>query len=231
MSLIAGTIPLSTTFFIGNNIQNMQLTNFHIDIQTIVPTFWQQFRNRIEAFLAPVFGIFLAILVVPIVIVIFCFAFALNFLKAIYNKYILKKAIDEAEEEENETEEWIELYKNDQITIKSCEFYSEGDAAREEWDGDYLLKLQTEPDLGIFKNQYFQTQTFVFCNQLIVCLVEVGSSKIIQFDLTTFELKLIHTLDGLYFLAFELVSENVLKISVKRGYESVTLMVKSYEHE
>ena len=105
------------------------------------------------------------------------------------------------------------------------------------WEDEHLIKLRTEPNLEVFQDKYYQTETFIFSGNLILFLVdkdiEIRETKIVQFDLNTFEIKLIKILDNSYSPTFYLIDNETLKITYRTENKIIELILhseKKYSH-
>ena len=203
----------------------MQQTNFHIDTQTILPTFRQKLEEKLGGLLLIPVGLLILIIGIPLFIIAVVLYF---YPKHLYNKFILDKA---TEETELEIEVWTKLYQGKKIEIESLEIYPENEFDDTRWNGSPLMKLRTIPDSTNLKGLYFLTESVTFDNNLILFQidkdVEVKQTQIIQLDLATLEIKLIEELDDFYTPTFNLTDKQTLIILCKRGHKKVEITLRT----
>jgi hypothetical protein len=142
----------------------LQQTNFHIDIQTILPTFRQKLEEKLGGLLSIPVGLLILIVGIPLFIIAVVLYF---YPKHLYNKFILGKATDE-EDTELEIEVWTKLYQGKKVEIESLEIYPENEFDDTRWNSGPLMKLRTIPDNTNLNRLYFLTESVNFGNSLIL---------------------------------------------------------------
>jgi hypothetical protein len=205
----------------------LQSTNFHIDIQTTLPTFRQKLEEKLGGLLTIPIGLLILIVGVPIfIIVIVLYIYP----KHLYDKFILGKATDE-EDTELEIEVWTKLYQEEKIEIESLEIYPENEFDDTRWNSLPLMKLRTIPDSTNLNGLYFLTESVTFGKSLILFQVdkdvEVKQTQIIQFDLITLEMKIIEQLDDFYTPTFNMPDKETLIILCKQGHKKVEITLRT----
>lgn len=204
----------------------MQQTNFHIDTQTILPTFRQKLEEKLGGLWLIPIGLLILIVGIPLfIIAIVLFVYP----KHLYDKFILGKDTEE-EDSELEIEVWTKLYEGEKIEIESLEIYPENEFDDTRWNGSPLMKLRTIPDSPNLNGLYFLTESFTFGNSLILFQVDkdvaVKQTQIIQLDLVTLEMKLIEELDDFYTPTFNLTDKETLIILCKQGHKKVEITLR-----
>ncbi len=152
---------------------------------------------------------------------------------SIGNLFFNKNNGQETELEENDFNIWFPFYENDFVKIEAMEIIPEDEFNNSRWHGPTLLKFQSLPGIPLFESTYFKDETFIFCNTLIVCLVDkdlkIRESKIFQVDLITLEVKGIAVLDEFYQISFELIDVNKLKLICNRNKKIEIIITNEVE--
>ncbi|MFA9214085.1 MAG: hypothetical protein ACEQSR_09620 [Candidatus Methylacidiphilales bacterium] len=204
----------------------MRLSNFKIEQIITKPGFLQNSANNGLVLIA--WGLVL-ICIIPLIIIVLVFFLVISIINLFFNK----DNEHEAEIEDDGFNIWYPFYENDFIKIDAMEIIPEDEFNNDRWHGPTLIKFQSVPSIQLFESTYFNSEIFIFCNTLIVCLVDkdlkIRESEIFQVDLITLEVKGIAVLDEFYQISFELIDVNKLKLICNRNKKIEIIITNEVE--
>lgn len=209
----------------------IQKTDFKIEINE---TYKAKKSKRLKSLFNPLINILFAcifIVVIPIAILFVLITITFINSKDFIKKHILKKNNDNKDEIDDDDFEPFNLYKSDLIEITAKELFAEDEFNDPRWHGWILMKIYSSKQIQLIENSYFDTNYFIFSNQLILNKIEINNSscftKLIQIELNTLEVKLIKEFKKHHYFKFNLIDEKTLKIEFDEELKATEILLKS----